>query len=78
MHFIRLLKSCIGYLDQRIYERTNLNVHFSITIACKDFKLCLHSLHIHSEGTVSQSYVKKGKHFLTFLNNIFEATKNIN
>ena len=36
-----------------IFDKIFLNVHFSITIAYKDFKFCLLSPHIHSEGTVS-------------------------
>ena len=39
-----------------IVDNNFLNVHFSITIAYKVFKFCLHSLHIHSEGTVSQIF----------------------
>ena len=35
-------------------DKIFLNVHFSITIAFKDFKFCLFSPHIHSKGTVSQ------------------------
>ena len=31
-----------------------LNVHFSMPY--KYFKICMHSLHIHSEGTVSQIF----------------------
>ena len=38
------------------FDKIFLNVHFSITIAYKDFKLCLLCLHIHSEGTVSQIF----------------------
>ena len=49
--------------------------------------MCLHSLHIYSEGTVSQifnlglsSYFmsKNGKQFLKFVSIIFEVTQNIN
>ena len=38
------------------FDKIFLNVHFSKTIAYKDFKYCLLSLHIHSEGTVSQIF----------------------
>ena len=63
-----------------IFDKIFLNVHFSKTIY-KDFKFCLLSLHIHSEGTVSQIFnlglsfyfmPKNGKHFLNFLSIIFE------
>ena len=56
-----------------IFDKIFLNVHFPITIAYTDFKFCLLSLHIHSEGTVSQIFnlglsfyfmSKNGKHFL--------------
>ena len=66
-----------------IFDKICLNVHFLITIAYKDFKFCLVSLHIHSEGTVSQIFnlglsfyfmSKNGKHVLTFLTIIFEVT----
>ena len=59
-----------------------LNVHFSKTIAYKDFKFCLLSPHIHSEGTVSQIchlglsfYLMSinGKHFLKLISIIFEV-----
>ena len=58
-----------------IFDNIFLNFHFSITIACKDFKLCLLSPYIHSEGTASQIsdlglscyfMLKNGKHFLKF------------
>ena len=58
-----------------------LNFHFSVTIAYEDLKCCLHSLHTHSEGTVSQIFYlglsfyfmsKNGKHFLKFVSIIFE------
>ena len=39
-----------------IFDKILLNVHFSMTIAYKDFKLCVLSPHIHSEGTVSQNF----------------------
>ena len=39
-----------------IFDKNFLNVHFSITMAYRHFKFCLHSLHIHSEGTVSQIF----------------------
>ena len=64
-----------------IFEKIFLNVHYSITIAYIDFKFCLLSLHIHSEGTVSQIFnlglsfyfmSKNGKHFLKLLSIIFE------
>ena len=63
------------------FDKIFLNVHFSINIAYKDFKFCLLSLQVHSEGTVSQIFTlglsfycmsKNGKHFLTFLSIIFE------
>ena len=59
-----------------------LNVHFSKTIAYKDFKFCLLSPHIHLEGTVSQIFHLglsfyfmsiNGKHFLKLLSIIFEV-----
>ena len=58
-----------------IFDKIFLNVHFSITIAYKDFKFCLLSPHTHSEGTVSQNFdlglsfyfmSKNGKHVLKF------------
>ena len=63
------------------FDKIFLIVHFSITIAYKDFKFCVLSLHIHSEGTVSQIFnlglsfyfmSKNGKHFLNFVRIIFE------
>ena len=63
-----------------IFDRILLIFHFSITIACKDFKICLLSPHIHSEGTVAQIFdlglsfyfmSKNGKHFLKFLSIFF-------
>ena len=63
-----------------IFENIFLNVH-AITIAYKDLKLCLLSLHIYSEETVSQFFnlglsfyfmSKNGKHFLKLLSIIFE------
>ena len=63
------------------FDKIFLNVHYSITIAYKDFKFCVLSLHIHSEGTVSQIFnlglrfyfmSKNGKHFLNFVRIIFE------
>ena len=63
------------------FDNIFLNVHFSITIAYKDFKFCVLSLHIHSEGTLSQIFnlglsfyfmSKNGKHFLNFVRIIFE------
>ena len=62
-------------LKNRIFDNIFLNVHFSITIAHKDFKFCLPSPHTHSEGNVSQIsglglscffMSKNGKHFLKF------------
>ena len=62
------LKNCI-------FDKIFLNVHFSITIAYKDFKFCLLSPHTYFEGTVSQildlglSFYfmsKNGKHVLKF------------
>ena len=61
------------------------NVHFSITMAYKDLKFSFYSLHVRSEGTLSQIvyivnlglgflfYVKKKK-FLKFVSIIFEVT----
>ena len=43
-------------LKNRIFDKILLNVHFSITIAYKDFKFCLLSPHTHSEGTVSHIF----------------------
>ena len=63
------------------FDKIFLNVHFSITIAYKDFKFCVLSLHIHPEGKVSQIFnlglsfyfmSKNGKHFLNFVRIIFE------
>ena len=63
------------------FDKIFLNVHFSITITYKDFKVCVLSLNIHSEGTVSQIFnlglscyfmSKNGKHFLNFIRIIFE------
>ena len=60
-----------------------MNVIFSITIAYKDFKFCVLSLHTHSEGTVSQIFdigfsfyfmSKNGKHFVKLLSIIFQVT----
>ena len=64
------------------FDKIFLNVHFSKSIAYKDFKFCLLSPHIHSEGTVSQIFnlglsfyfmSKYGKHFLKLLSIIFEV-----
>ena len=58
-----------------IFDQIFLNVHFSITVAYKDFKFCMLSPHIHPGGTVSQIFnlglsfyfmSKNGKHFLKF------------
>ena len=63
------------------FDKIFLNVHFSITIAYKDFKFCVLSLHIHPEGTVSQIFnlglsfyfmSKNGKPFINFVRIIFE------
>ena len=63
------------------FDKIFLNVHFSITVAYKDFKFCVLSLHIHLEGTVSHIFnlglsfyfmSKNGKHFLKFVSIIFE------
>ena len=63
------------------FDKIFLNVHFSITIAYTGFKLCVLSLHIHSEGTVSQIFnlclsfyfmFKNRKYFLNFVRIIFE------
>ena len=64
------------------FDNIFLNVHFSITIAHTNFKFCLLSTHIRSEGTVSQIFYlglsfyfmsKNGKHFLKFVGVIFEV-----
>ena len=66
-----------------IFDKIFLNVHFSETIAYIDFRFCLLSPHIRSEGTVSQIFnlglsfyfmSKNGKHFLKMLSIIFEVT----
>ena len=66
-----------------IFDKNFLNVLFSITMAYINLKFCLHSLHIHSEGTVSQIFniglgfyfmSKNGKHLLKFASIIFEVT----
>ena len=65
------------------FDKIFLNVHFSITIAHKYFKFCLHSPHIHSEGTMSQIFnlgfsfyfmSKNGNHFLKNLSIIFDVS----
>ena len=40
-------------LKDRVFDKIFLNVHFSITIAYKDFKFCLLNPHTHSEGLTS-------------------------
>ena len=69
-------------LKNLFFDQIFLNFQFSVTIAYKDLKLFLLSLHVHSEGTVSQildlglSFYfmsKNGKHFLTFLSITFEV-----
>ena len=59
-----------------IFNKIFLNVHFLIPIAYKDFKFCLLTPHIHSEGKVPQIFnlglsfyfmSKNGKHFLNVL-----------
>ena len=66
-----------------IFDKIFLKVHFSITIAYTNIKFRLLSLHIHSEGTVSQIFnlglsfyfmSKNGKHFLKMLSIIFEIS----
>ena len=63
------------------FDKIFLNVHFSITIAYKDFNFFVLKLHIHSEGTLSQIFnlglsfyfmSKNGKHFLNFVRIFFE------
>ena len=65
-----------------IFDKNFLNVRFSITMANRDFNFCLYSLHVHSEGTVSQIFniglgfyfmSKNGKHLLKFVSIIFEV-----
>ena len=69
------------------FDQIVLNFHFSVTIAYKDLKFCLLSLHIHSEGIVSQFFYlglsfyfmsKNGKPFLKFVGIILEVAQNIN
>ena len=69
------------------FDKIFLNFHFSVTIAYKDLKFCLLSLHIHLEGTVSQIFYlglsfyfmsKNGKPFLKFVSIIFEVAQSIN
>ena len=64
------------------FDQIFLNFHFSVTIAYKDLKFRFLSLHIHSEGTVSQIFdlglgfyfmSKNGKHFQKLLSIIFEV-----
>ena len=64
------------------FDKIFLNVHFSITIAHSNFKFCLLSPHIRSEGTMSQIFhlglsfyfmSKNEKHFLKFVSIIFEV-----
>ena len=64
------------------FDQIFLNFHYSVTFAYIDLKFCLLSLHIHSEGTVSQIFdlglsfhfmSKNGKHFLKYLSIIFEV-----
>ena len=43
-------------LNNRFFDKIFLNVHFSITIANKDFKFCVLSPRTHSEGTMSQIF----------------------
>ena len=56
-----------------IFDKYVLNINFSLTIAHRDFKSCLRSLHTHLEGTASQIFdiglgcyfmSKNGKHFV--------------
>ena len=70
-------------LKNRIFDNYFLNVNFSLTIAHREFKSRLHSLHTPLEGTLSQiSYLglgfyfmsKNGKHFVKFVNFIFKIT----
>ena len=65
-----------------IFDKIFLNVHFSIIIAYKEFKFCMLSPHIHSEGTVPQMFIlglsfyfmsKNGKHLLKLSSMIFEV-----
>ena len=67
-------------LKNLFFDNYFLNVNFSLTIAYRDFKSCLCSLHTHLEGTVSQIFdiglgfycmSKNGKHFVKFVNIIF-------
>ena len=70
-----LIKYHNDKLKNRIFDKIFVNVHFSITVAYKDFNFSLLSPHTHSEGTVSQSFYlglsfyslsQNGKHFPTF------------
>ena len=68
--------------NKLFFDKIFLNLHFSVTIAYRDLKFCLLSLHIYSEGNMSQIFdsglsfyfmSKNGKHFLKFLSIIFEV-----
>ena len=70
-------------LKNLIFDNYFLNVNFSLTIAHREFKSRLHSLHTPLEGTVSQIIdlglgfyfmSKNGKHFVKFVNFIFKIT----
>ena len=55
------------------FDKIFLNFHFSVTIAYKDLKFCLLSLHIHSEVTVSQFfYLGLSFYFMSKTGNIFK------
>ena len=63
-----------------IFDNNFLNVNSSITKAYTDLRFCLHSLHTHLEGTVSQIFylgssfcfmTKNGKHLINFVKIIF-------
>ena len=64
-------------LKNIVFDNYFLNVNFSLTIAHRDFKSCLRSLHTHLKGTMSQIFdtgfgfyfmSKNGKHFVKFVN----------
>ena len=65
------------------FDNYFLNVDSSITSHCKNFKFCLLGPHTHSEETISQICIyvlvfilcqKNGKHFVKFVNIMFEVT----
>ena len=70
-------------LKNRIFDIYFFNVNFSLTIAHREFKSRLHSLHTPLKGTLSQIFYlglgfyfmsKNGKHFVKFVNFILKIT----